>query len=256
MVYDVVSRHLAIEKIVVRKGPEGFEKKYYRFRPARWYDGISSADCVGCGLLCKFCWVSDKVIAKPLSIGEFYSGSAVACKLLSIARRYGYNQLRITGGEPTIGFEHLIDVLEVLKSQDIFFILETNGVLLGYDESYSKLLSKYRFIHVRVSLKGCSEAEFSMLTDASPEGFKLQLRSLENLINAGVNCHPAAMVSFSSLESIKTLLSRLSEIDRKLAEEFEVEELILYPHVKTRLMKEKLRYRTAYFPDSVPREQI
>lgn len=256
MVYDVVSRHLAIEKIVVRRGVEGFERKYYRFRPARWYGGISSADCVGCGLLCKFCWVPDNVTAKPSSIGGFYSGSAVAYKLLSIARRYGYRQLRITGGEPTIGFKHLIDVLEALKGQDILFILETNGILLGYDESYSKLLSKYRFIHVRVSLKGCSEAEFSMLTGADPNGFRLQLKSLENLINAGVSCHPAAMVSFSPLESIKALLGRLSEIDGKLAEEFEVEELILYPHVKARLMKEKLRYRTAYTPDTVPKEQI
>ncbi|MEM3765766.1 MAG: hypothetical protein QXU46_01915 [Candidatus Bathyarchaeia archaeon] len=49
--YDPVARHIAIEKLVTRVGPEGMERKYYRIRPARWYGGIVTADCVGCGLL-------------------------------------------------------------------------------------------------------------------------------------------------------------------------------------------------------------
>jgi uncharacterized Fe-S cluster-containing radical SAM superfamily protein len=31
------------------------KRKYYRFRPAPFYGGIATADCVGCCLKCLFC---------------------------------------------------------------------------------------------------------------------------------------------------------------------------------------------------------
>jgi len=164
--------------------------------------------------------------------------------------------VRVSGGEPTIGKAHLLQLLENLQGKKISFILETNGILLGYDGEFVKELAKYPFVHVRVSLKGCNEEEFSMLTGAKPEGFQLQLKSLENMVTAGVSCHPACMVSFSSRESKDRLLKRLEGIDPKLAESFEVEELILYPHVQQRIRQYKLRYYTAYSPSGVPKRLI
>jgi uncharacterized Fe-S cluster-containing radical SAM superfamily protein len=37
-------------------GCRGTARKYYRFRPARFYGGIATADCLGCNLRCAFCW--------------------------------------------------------------------------------------------------------------------------------------------------------------------------------------------------------
>ena len=37
--YDPVLRHRAVEKLVTRKGSEGQEKRYWRFRSDRWYGG-------------------------------------------------------------------------------------------------------------------------------------------------------------------------------------------------------------------------
>ena len=87
---------------------------------------------------------------------------------------------------------------------------------------------------MRVSLKGCNEEEFSRLTGAEPKGFALQVLALENLYQAGVNSHPAAMVSFSPPENINTLRDRLGEIDREF-QEVEMEELVLYGDVERRL---------------------
>ena len=39
-------------------------------------------------------------------------------------------------------------------------------------------------------------------------------------------------------------------------EEFEAEELVLYPNVKERLDRLGVRYRTAYTPDNIPAVQI
>ncbi|MEM0057333.1 MAG: radical SAM protein [Candidatus Bathyarchaeia archaeon] len=256
MPYDPIERHLAIEKLVTRLGPEGLERKYYRIRPARWYGGIVTADCVGCGLVCRFCWVSDMVSNRPADVGTFYTPRRVAESLVSLARKCHLNLLRISGGEPTIGKEHLLAVLESLKGAGFRFILETNGVPMAYDKGYAKDLAKYDFVHVRVSLKGCSEEEFAALTGAKPEGFRLQLEALQKLVDAGVSCHPSVMASFSTKKSLQSLLQRLSQISPKLAEEIEIEELILYPHVVRRLRKYGLKYYTGYAPENVPPEQI
>ena len=256
MSYDPVQRHLAIEKLVTRPGPKGEEKKYYRVRPARWYGGIVTADCVGCGLICRFCWVSDAVMFHPADVGKFYTPKRVAEGLVTLAKKCGLHQLRVSGGEPTIGKPHLLQLLDQLRGKGYRFILETNGIPIAYDESYAKDLSKYDFVHVRVSLKGCNEEEFAMLTGAKPEGFQLQLKSLQNLMEAGVSCHPSIMASFSPKKSFHTLIQRLRQISPDLAEEIEIEELILYPHVIKRIQKHGLKYYTAYSPERVPLEQI
>jgi uncharacterized Fe-S cluster-containing radical SAM superfamily protein len=256
MLYDPVQRHKAIEKLVTRRSPQGFEKKYYRFRPARWYGGIVTADCVGCGLLCKFCWVRDSVMLRPASTGEFYTANEVANRLVAMARTRCMNQLRLSGGEPTLGKPHLLELLDLLAGEDLSFILETNGIPIAYEEDYAKELSKHDFVHVRVSLKGCNEEEFSLLTGSKPEGFRLQLQSLEKLCEEGANCHAAIMTSFSNRKTHQTLLQTLRRISPALSENAETEDLILYPHVTKRLQRWKLNYVSACEPSSVPPEQI
>ena len=256
MLYDPVQRHLAIEKLVTCTGPNGQEKKYYRIRPAKWYGGIVTADCVGCGLLCKFCWVSDAVMFHPADVGRFYISRKVADDLTALAKKCGLDLLRISGGEPTMGKPHLLQLLEALQGKGYRFILETNGIPVAYDESYAASFSKYSFVHVRVSLKGCNEVEFAMLTDAKSDGFTLQLKALQKLIDAGVSCHPSVMTSFSPRKSLQQLVHRLKQINPKLADELEIEELILYPHVIKRVGMYKLKYHTAYSPERVSPEQI
>jgi len=207
-------------------------------------------------LLCRFCWVSDTVINRPCDVGTFYTPRKVAESLVSLAKKCKLDLLRLSGGEPTIGKQHLLGLLENLNGKGYRFILETNGIPIAYDENYAESLAKYRFIHVRVSLKGCNEEEFALLTGAKPEGFTLQLKALENLANANVSCHPSVMASFSPQKNLQSLIERIGQISPKLAEEIEIEELILYPHVAQRLRKYNLRYYTGYAPERVPPEQV
>jgi uncharacterized Fe-S cluster-containing radical SAM superfamily protein len=173
-----------------------------------------------------------------------------------LARKCGFRQLRVSGGEPTIGKAHLLRLLDRLRDEGLSFILETNGIPIGHDEDYARELAKYDFVHARVSLKGCSEQEFSVLTGASSEGFELQLRSLKNLIEAGVKCHPSVMTSFSKKESFHNLIEKLEQIDANLAAQVEIEELILYPHVVKRIQRYGLHHISGYEPSEVPKEQV
>lgn len=164
-------------------------RKYYRFRAALFYGGISRADCVGCNLSCVFCWAFN-IVRNPEKFGKFYLPEEVAKELVKIAKKKGFSQVRISGNEPTISKEHLIKISENIP-KEFTFILETNGILIGANKDFAKGLSKFKNLHVRVALKGTTPEEFSKLTGVKPEFFNLPLKALENLTKAGVSCHPA-----------------------------------------------------------------
>ncbi len=228
--YDPLKTAEATQSIVC----SGDRRKYYRFRPAKFYGGIATADCVGCNLRCVFCW-SWNVTTRPEIVGSFYAPRDVAHRLIGIAKAKKLTRLRISGNEPTLCREHLLKVLELIP-EEYLFILETNGILIGHDETYARDLAQFSHLHVRVSLKGTCEEEFSRLTGAQPAAFGLQLKALEHLARYGVDVHPACMVSFSTKERIQALRTRLAAIHPTFGE-FEEEELILYPVVEERLRK-------------------
>jgi uncharacterized Fe-S cluster-containing radical SAM superfamily protein len=221
------------------------KRKYYRFRPAPFYGGIATADCVGCCLKCLFCW-SWNIIVQPEKAGRFYAPEEVARTLLSIARKKGFHQVRISGNEPTLHRAHLVQILQLIP-KEIRFILETNGILIGHDPAYAKALSCFPNLYCRVSLKGACPADFTLLTGTKPEGFALQLKALENLVATGVDCFPAVMADFSSRDEIAQLRQRLREIRPDFAR-FEEEELILYPFVKDHLQKAGLKWSGESIP--------
>ncbi|MBU6996480.1 MAG: radical SAM protein [Theionarchaea archaeon] len=226
--YSPVERALHVQDMV----SSGDKRKYYRFRPAPFYGGIATADCVGCPLTCVFCW-SGFPRDHPEKAGDWYSSQQVFDELVSIAKKKRYSSLRVSGNEPTLGQEHLINVLKRVEKTPYQFILETSGILI--DDQYAKALSNFKNVHVRVSLKGACEEEFTHLTGCDPEGFKMQLLALQNLKKHGVPCHPAVMVSFSTPEKVEELIGRLSYISSSFY--VEEEHVMLYPLVKRRLRK-------------------
>ncbi|MBP1712545.1 MAG: molybdenum cofactor biosynthesis protein [Deltaproteobacteria bacterium] len=246
MSYDPVGRHKETEARVIQKKVGGDLKKYSRFRHDRWYGGIITADCVGCGLTCRFCWVRDERLLSGESGENFFSADQVAETFLRMAMEKKIRQVRISGGEPLIGKDHLLKILNALQHKKIHFILETNGILLGEDESYARDLALFSFVHVRVSLKGASEGEFARLTGADPKGFQLQLAGLNHLVKAGVSVHPAVMASFSEKESMDKLYNLIWKINPRMQSEIEREEVILYPHVIEKLKTEGIRYNSGH----------
>jgi uncharacterized Fe-S cluster-containing radical SAM superfamily protein len=229
------------------------QRKYYRFRPARFYGGIATADCLGCNLRCAFCWAWGQ-LHQAHRLGRAYLPQEVAWRLGEIALGKTFSQVRLSGNEPTLAMAHLLEVLSHLPP-GLDFILETNGILLGAESRWARELAAFPQVFARVSLKGCTREEFSFLTGALPEGFDLQLQALENLLAAGVECHPAVMVSFSPPESRESLRRRLALIHPAFGD-FEVEELILYPAVVQRLNRRGLSYFGGYPPSELPPEQI
>ncbi len=224
--YDPIELSKITEKIVTKNDL----KKYYRFRPTGFYGGIATADTVGCNLRCKFCW-SVNSVCNAKNTGEFYSSEEVALTLNILAKKKGYRQVRVSGGEPTIGKNHLITLLKNIDSR-LLFILETNGVLLGLDNRYIDELSQFHNLHFRVCLKGINSEEFSFLTGAKI-GFNYQLKSLERLKNKGLNFNIAVITLKKNKKELYETLKEL-DLEKVMIEE---EEIKLYPQVERRLKK-------------------
>lgn len=234
--FDALELSKKIEDLVTRKVGNEVQRKYYRFRPAKFYGGIASADCVGCNLRCVYCWSND--LAREGKIGNFFSPEEVASKLVNIAEKFGFKLVRITGNEPTISKEHLISVLKRIPS-NLTFILETNGITLA-DEKFVKILKNFENLHVRISIKGCDEEEFSRITGAKPSDFNLQLKALENCVEHEISCHPAILIDMVNKEKIALLKKRLEKIDEVLTRKLEFENFIAYPHVIKRLKSQSM----------------
>lgn len=248
--YDPLDLACEIEKIVI----DGLSRKYYRLiRKDRWYGGICTSDCVGCNLRCVFCW-SGEPRDFPQKVGKFYLPEQIFNALVTCANKNNINQLRISGNEPTIGKAHLLGVLRLVDTTRYKFILETNGTLL--DEAYAKDLSRFKNLHVRVSIKGTSPEEFFRLTGAYPESFQLQLDALKSLLKAEVKFHPAVMLSFSTKESFKKFKEDLEKIHPTLPDILEEEYVFLYPHVAKRLKKSSIKPSISYNPQGIPEELI
>ena len=216
-------------------------RKYTGFYVAGVYRGIVTACGVGCCLRCFFCWV-------PLSreyperYGRFYSPREVVENIVYLARKHGVYKARISCCEPTIGREHLLQVLELIERVDDIklFILETNGILFGLDRDFVREVLKFRKVYVRLSLKAGTPEGFTWRTGAIGHYYELPFRAIEYFVEEGValkRFHVAAMTDprIMSPEERRALIERLERIDPLLAQYLEEEVVDPYETTLIRL---------------------
>ncbi|MEM4513859.1 MAG: radical SAM protein [Ignisphaera sp.] len=226
-------------------------RRYYRFRSSKNYGGSAVGDVVGCNLSCAYCWCK-KINAKPW-VGSYELPQNVVEKLLSIARAKKYKVVRLSGGEPTLCFNHLVQVINLFgyrRNKEEVFILETNGLLIGLNEDLSTKLKPYsRFLIVRVSLKGCTEEDFKTITGLGSSVYDNQIKAIENLSIKGIPYIVAVPVSLCSKQGFSKLLEVLSRrIGEHVLSALEQEVLILYPFIVKDICRKKLKPWIAYDP--------
>jgi len=235
--FDPLALNAKTEQIVV----DGNKRKYVQLgRSLRFYGGTTSATEVGCNLRCKFCF-SDQPVWNPKNTGRFYTPQQVFDGLAKNARRYGHKLISASASEGTIGLKHLYELLDLVEQSEFIYILETNGMNLGANPEIAKQLAKYKRLHVRVSIKGCSPEEFHVLTGAKREAYEWPFKGLRNLIDAGVSCNACVMASFSNQEGIADIKQKLSQITPGILRSLEIERIKQFPKVRARLLKHELK---------------
>jgi len=245
--FDPLELAKRTEEIVTREGPQGLERKYVGVYSAPVYRGIASGYAVGCCLRCVYCWTNWSR-DYPEKFGEFYSPGEAAEKLFKAARegitspgweRYKnlkVNKLRLSGCEPTLGKNHLLELLEHVKRSGYVFYLETNGLLLGADKSYVRSLSDFSdFIYVRVSFKAATPEGFTQRTGAIGSFYELPFKALKHLLDEGIYARAAAMTDprIMPREERKKLVEKLDEIDPAAKYHQTLEEEVVDPYDTT-----------------------
>ena len=233
---DPIELAAKTEKIVCK----GNKRRYLRFGTTPDYGtGVATAYTAGCNLKCIFCWASETRDNLEIS-KSFYSPEDVFGILSGIVKKHPkIDKVRISDGEPTIGRQHLLELIELVEKSDIGkFILETNGTLLGKDETYVRDLSKFRKLVVRVGLKAGTSEAYSRITNALPKTFELPFQAIRHLYKYKIPCSIAAMSQdprfMTPLERI-SLIVKLGTIDPALVLKLEEEMTILFPTAKKRL---------------------
>lgn len=238
--FDPRQRSLEVENLVMDSG----RRKYYRFRPGKFYGGIITADAVGCSFLCAYCW-NYKRNLNPEKAGTFCSAEEVVNRVLLLARKYCLKQIRISGAEPILGeksFAHLLEVLGLLSrlAPEYIFILETNGLMLGERRDFARELGGFKRLQVRVSLKATDRDKFQLITGALRDYFLKPIAALKHLKEYRVRCWPALAANLFRPEEIRSLKSVLAT--GYLSDQLELEDLTLYPFVEKNMKERGLSF--------------
>jgi len=244
--FDPVLLTKETERIVCK----GENRKYAGFVSDPEYQGIVTGYTCGCCLRCVFCsadWSRDY----PEKFGNFYSPKEVFEKLSDMGQKSRLKRLRISGAEPAIGKEHLLELLEHVENSKVrIFVLETNGIPFGSDKNYVQAISKFKKVHVRVSLKAGTPHDFARKTGAIPESFNIPFEAIRNLINYRIKFNVAAVTDprLMSEEERNILLKKLESINPNIL--LNLEEEVMYPYktTLTRLQQAGFEWRQYLFP--------
>ncbi len=213
---------------------KGSSARYTDFLCTGPRGGLSTGFIAGCCLQCAFCYIDDSR-DHPEKYGKFYTPDEALEEMLKKANIKGVKRLKLSGGEPTLCYEHLFKILESIQDKDIILTLETNGILLGYNREYVNLLSKYNQFHIRISLKAGTPKSFSKITGAEEEFFELPFDAIKFLISTKMSFHVSAMTDQRIMppEDKILLIEKLRAIGYK--DFIEEETLSIYPITIARL---------------------
>lgn len=210
MPFDPLERGARIEDAVM----QGKKRLYYRMRPSHFYGGASTAETVGCSLLCAYCWNYQRNL-HPDRYRDYYSPHETASRLMFLAQKNQLSIFRLSGAEPLLGHRSFHHVLETVKILSRYrpgspIILDTNGIFLGYQP---KLLDHFQklSIKVRVGLKGIDPQSFEAVSGAGQEFYHLPLKTLQELKKREIVSWPALIGDFFPAQSLERFKDYLKE---------------------------------------------
>ncbi len=152
-------------------------------------------DIKGCNLNCKYCWgwkmryMSEDIKKSPEEVLR-----DLECRFNEVMRdrvvlKKGYRigVIRITGNEPSLQWDHVVEVLRLINSsklRECKVIIETNGVAFGMGKvNYMGLDELEVEIDIDVSFKGVNYDQFEWLSSVRREFFRYQIEGFVRLFD-------------------------------------------------------------------------
>ncbi len=134
----------------------------------------------GCDLRCRHCWINPKYQAgentfPSLDIKLFQH-------IITQARPLGLSGVKLTGGEPIL-HPHIHNILDIVRSEDLRLVIETNGMCCTPEIADKIAGCKRPF--VSVSLDGSTPDVHEWIRGV-PGSFEKTLTGIRNLVSAGI----------------------------------------------------------------------
>lgn len=248
------------EKMVCK----GTSRKYWDFTSHRIIDIAYVHPLVaGCNLRCVFCFTPKEVRDEPhMGLETLLSPQQIIDKA-----RFHFKKERafykgkpyqivkifnITGTEPTVGRQHLIKLASLAENEESidYFVIDTNGILLGADKSYVSSLSKYPKCMLCLGLKAGTPERFEQITGAQARFYDLPFKAIEYCLDYKLKFNLCAMTDprIMPQKEKEALHSKLCDIDPFLEKAARDQILLPFPIAIKRLEKagyKKLRFSQA-----------
>ena len=177
-IFDPIERSIAVEAIVMRGDKRLYDADKFRYQ--RFYGGIATAGSRGCSLRCLFCWNYDRN-ENPAGAGTFYSPQEVRGRLERIASRNDTDIARISGSENFLGMRSARHLYEVMNGSELSYVVETNGIFLGYMPEILDLLKPLKNFRIRLSYKAQNGLRWEKLTGSNAYGFAYQQKAIREI---------------------------------------------------------------------------
>jgi uncharacterized Fe-S cluster-containing radical SAM superfamily protein len=232
---DIIERINLLQSII----NDGNKRLCHKYRISKYYGGIATVDVVGCYLDCAFCWVPEykrlpEMISSNFRSFDLLTPQKTADILINLATKNKLKSVRLSGGEPTLNKEHLIQTIELVTRNGFFYILETNGIYI--DNDLVDALKKYKDnIFVYYSIKGTNPSNFKRLTTSDEKYWYIQLENLSKFVDGKFKIGINTMMNYVDKTDFLDFLEILYKKNIYLPLSIDTKETSMFPHVINRL---------------------
>jgi len=205
----------------------------------RNYNKVFAIQVSGCTFECNFCYVPPEINKANPVLGKFFSPKEIIDYFLSAKSKSKepMNVIRITGGEPTLIPEIIIDIYNEIEKRklELYLWIDTNLSMTKYIENVEsdlKNIIQKRNVGVVGCFKGVCKEDFSILTGAEPRFYENQFETAKLLLDWKTDFYiylPALVYENNIENKIKEFIKRLQNLNKNLP--LRVEMLIIkdYP---------------------------
>lgn len=226
-----------------------YSAAYRLDKDPREYNKVFTIQLSGCDYDCNYCYVPRESNVANIKFGKYFSVKEIVNYFLSAAEKSKepIKVMRISGGNPTIIPEIILDIYNEIRNQNlnIYLWIDTNLSSLKYLEDlksdFEKILVQ-KNIGVVGCFKGTCNEDFSLITGAEPHHYEKQFETAKWFLNRGADFYaylPALVYGNNVEEKSRKFIKRLKNLNKNLPLRTEVLEIISYPWAKLNFERTK-----------------
>ena len=208
----------------------------------RKFSKVFTVQIAGCDYDCNYCYVPKELNVANPKLGKYFSAEEIINHFLTAKEnsKEPMNVVRISGGNPTIIPEIIMDIYNEIKNRqiDVYLWIDSNLSTPKYLEDLGdeiKNILKQKNVGVIGCFKGIDKNDFAIITGVEAKYYEEQFKTAEWFLDCGTDFYvylPALVYGNNIEEKLKLFIKRLRELNKNLPLRVEMLAIIDYPWAK------------------------